>query len=51
MLATFLIVFLSILFLGLFPSRSNRMSWGYFPSGGVGVLLVIAVFLLATNRI
>jgi ABC-type uncharacterized transport system permease subunit len=51
MLATFLIVFLSLVMLGFLPSRLNRMRWGYFPSGGVGILLVIVIFLLVTNRI
>jgi hypothetical protein len=37
--------------LGALPSWPHSKSWGYYPSGGVGLLLVILVVLLLLGRI
>ena len=46
-----LVVVLLILLLGLLPAWPYSAGWGYFPSGGVGVLLLIVIILLLMDRI
>ena len=50
MLGTILIVIL-ILALGVLPRWSHSRNWGYAPSGGMGLVLVIVVILLVLGRI
>jgi hypothetical protein len=50
-LGTILIVVLLLMLLGVLPTWSHSASWGYLPSGGLGVLLVVVVVLLVTGRI
>lgn len=50
-LGTILLVVLVLMLIGVLPTWSHSSSWGYGPSGGVGVLLVILVVLLVTQRI
>jgi hypothetical protein len=51
MLGTILIVILVLALLGVLPRWSHSRDWGYYPSGGVGVILVIVVILLLLGRI
>lgn len=51
MLGTILIVVLILMLLGSVPSWSHSRSWGYGPSGGLGVVLLIVVILLFMGRI
>jgi hypothetical protein len=51
MLGTILIVILVMALLGVLPRWSHSRSWGYAPSGGVGLVLVIVVVLLLLGRI
>ena len=51
MLATILIVVLVLALLGALPTWGHSRSWGYGPSGGVGLLLLILVILFLTGRI
>jgi Protein of unknown function (DUF3309) len=51
MLATVLIVILVLFLVGAMPRWNYSRSWGYAPSGGVGLLLVIVVVLLLLGRI
>jgi hypothetical protein len=46
MTTTLLIVLLVILLLGVMPAWPYSRSWGYFPSGLLGILLVILIFML-----
>jgi hypothetical protein len=46
-----LLVFLVLLLLGALPTWNHSRSWGYFPSGGVGLLLVIVLALVLLERI
>lgn len=46
MLGTVLIVLLILMLLGALPTWPHSKSWGYAPSGGLGLLLVILVVLL-----
>lgn len=50
-LSTILIVFLVMALLGVFPRWSHSREWGYAPTGGVGVILVIVVILVLLGRI
>lgn len=51
MLGTILIVFLVLLLVGALPRWNHSRSWGYAPSGGLGLVLVIVVILLLLGRI
>jgi hypothetical protein len=51
MLATILIVFLILAFFGALPRWSHSRTWGYFPTGGVGLVLLIVVVLVLLGRL
>jgi len=51
MLGTILIVILVLALFGVLPRWSHSKDWGYFPTGGVGLILVVVVILLAFGRI
>ena len=51
MLGTILLVVLILMLIGAFPTWPHSRSWGYYPSGGLGLLLVILVILLLLGRI
>jgi hypothetical protein len=51
MLGTILIVLLILFLVGALPTWNHSRSWGYAPSGGVGVVLIIVVILLLLGRI
>jgi hypothetical protein len=48
---TLLIVLLVLLLLGAIPTWPYSRGWGYYPSGIVGVLLIVLVVLAATGRL
>ncbi len=48
---TLLFVILIFLLLGALPAWPHSRNWGYYPSGGFGLLLLILVVLVLTNRI
>ena len=43
MLATILIIVVLLMLLGALPRWSHSRKWGYFPSGGLGLVLVICI--------
>jgi len=51
MLGTLLIVILVLALLGALPRWSHSRDWGYAPTGGVGVILLVVVVLLVLGRI
>jgi len=51
MLGTILIVFLILALVGALPRWSHSREWGYYPTGGVGLVLLIVVILLLLGRI
>jgi hypothetical protein len=51
MLGTILVVILVMALLGVLPRWSHSRRWGYAPTGGVGLILVIVVILLLLGRI
>jgi hypothetical protein len=50
MLRVVLIILLFLLLLGALPAWPYSSDWGYYPSGGLGLLLVIVLVLLLVNR-
>jgi hypothetical protein len=50
-LSTILIIVLILLLIGAVPAWPHSRSWGYFPSGLVGVFLVIVILLVLTGRL
>jgi Protein of unknown function (DUF3309) len=48
---TFLIVLAVLVLLGVIPAWPHSRSWGYGPSGGLGLILVIVLILLLTGRL
>ncbi|HUZ11264.1 MAG TPA: DUF3309 family protein [Caulobacteraceae bacterium] len=51
MLGTILIILLILLLLGALPRWGYSRGWGYYPSGGLGLVLVIIVILVLIGRI
>jgi hypothetical protein len=51
MLGTILLVVLILIVLGALPTWPYSAGWGYYPSGGVGIVLVIVIVLLLMGRI
>jgi hypothetical protein len=51
MLGTILVVFLILALMGALPRWSHSRSWGYAPTGGVGLALLIVVILVLLGRI
>ncbi|MGF6604001.1 putative membrane protein YkgB [Paraburkholderia sp. GAS448] len=50
-LGTILLIILILILVGAFPSWPHSRSWGYGPSGIVGVIVVILLILLLMGRI
>jgi hypothetical protein len=51
MLMTILLVVFVLMLLGALPAWPHSRSWGYYPSGGAGLVLLILVVLLLAGRI
>ena len=51
MLSTVLLVILILLLLGALPTWSHSRNWGYMPSGGLGLIVVILIVLLLMGRL
>lgn len=51
MLGTILIVLLILFLIGALPTWPHSRNWGYFPSGGLGLILVIVVIVLLLGYI
>jgi hypothetical protein len=51
MLMTILLVVFVLMLLGALPAWPHSRSWGYYPSGGLGLLVVILLVLLVTGRL
>lgn len=51
MLGTILIVLLILMLFGSLPTWPHSKNWGYYPSGGFGLLLAILLILLLLGRI
>ena len=51
MLGTILLIILILILIGSLPTWPYSTGWGYYPTGGIGLLLVIVVILLLVGRI
>ncbi len=50
-MGTILLIILIILLIGALPTWGYSSGWGYFPSGGLGLILLIIIILLVMGRI
>jgi hypothetical protein len=50
-LATILLVVVILLLIGAQPTWPHSAKWGYFPSGGLGLVLIVLVVLMLAGRI
>ena len=50
-MGTILLIILILLIVGALPTWPYSSGWGYYPSGGVGLILVIIIVLLLAGRI
>lgn len=51
MLGTILIIVLILFLAGALPTWNHSRSWGYAPSGGLGLVLLIVLILILTGRL
>lgn len=50
-LGTILLIILVLMLIGVVPSWPHSKSWGYGPSGGIGLVLVIIIILLLMGQL
>jgi Protein of unknown function (DUF3309) len=50
-MGTILIVILILILVGALPTWPHSRSWGYYPSGGLGLVLLIVIILVLLGRI
>jgi hypothetical protein len=50
-LRTILVIFLILMLIGAFPTWPHSRNWGYYPSGGLGLVLLILVILLLLGKL
>jgi hypothetical protein len=51
MIGTIILVILLLMLIGALPTWPHSRAWGYYPSGGLGLVLVIVIVLVLMNRI
>jgi hypothetical protein len=50
-MATILLIILVLLLVGALPAWPYSRSWGYYPSGGLGLIVVVLLVLLLAGRL
>jgi hypothetical protein len=50
-IGTILLIILVLLLVGALPAWPYSSSWGYFPSGGLGLVLIVLLVLVVTGRL
>jgi len=50
-MSTLLLVIIILFLVGALPAWPHSKSWGYYPSGGLGTILVIIIILMLMGRI
>ena len=50
-MSTLLLIILILLVVGALPAWPYSSGWGYYPSGGLGLILIIILILVLTGRI
>jgi Protein of unknown function (DUF3309) len=51
MLGTVLVVLLVLLLIGALPRWGHSRSWGYMPSGGLGLIVIVLLILVLMGRL
>ena len=51
MLGTVLIVVIILMLIGALPTWPHSKQWGYYPSGGLGLILLILIILLLLGKL
>ncbi|HEY1610836.1 MAG TPA: DUF3309 family protein [Paraburkholderia sp.] len=51
MLGTILLIILILLLIGAFPTWPHSRSWGYAPSGTIGIIVIVVVILVVMGTI
>lgn len=50
-IGTILLILLILVLVGALPTWPYSSGWGYYPSGGLGIVLVVLIVLLVTGRL
>jgi hypothetical protein len=50
-MSTILLIVLILILIGALPTWPHSSGWGYVPSGGIGIVVLILIVLLLTGRI
>lgn len=50
-LGTILLIIVVLMLIGAFPTWPHSRNWGYYPSGGIGIVVLVIVVLLLTGRL
>ncbi|MGD9724480.1 MAG: DUF3309 family protein [Pirellulales bacterium] len=50
-MSTILLIVLILLLVGLLPAWPYSRAWGYYPSGGLGLLLIVLLILILMGRV
>jgi hypothetical protein len=50
-LGTILLIILILMLIGAFPSWPHSRNWGYGPSGGLGLVVIILIILVVMGRL
>ena len=48
---TILLIVVVLMLLGAIPSWPHSRGWGYYPSGGLGLLLLVLIVLMLSGRV
>lgn len=50
-MGTILVIILILLLIGVLPTWPHSSGWGYYPSGGIGLILLIVIILALTGHL
>ncbi|MGO9993589.1 MAG: DUF3309 family protein [Steroidobacteraceae bacterium] len=50
-LGTILLIILALMLIGAIPAWPHSRNWGYYPTGGLGIVVIIVVVLLVAGRL
>ncbi|HEV8502302.1 MAG TPA: DUF3309 family protein [Casimicrobiaceae bacterium] len=50
-IGTILLIILILVLIGAFPSWPYSRSWGYYPTGIVGIVVLVVIIMLLTGRL
>lgn len=51
MLGTIIVIVVVLMLIGAMPTWPHSRGWGYYPSGGIGLVLLILIILLLMGRL